>query len=818
MPCGRCVRLRGFTVAAVLSLALGIGANTAIFSLLNAVVLRMLPVPYPQQLVHFAYTTPGPAPGNSNGWFGFPQFERFRDQAKTLSGVFGGTGIGRLNVGYRGTAGLAQGDAYTDNFFTVLGLIPQYGRFFASGEDRADATVAVLSDRYWRNRFGADPRIVGETVTLNQMPFTVIGITPPEFSGIFVGTGPDVWVPLRTLDRFRPEKDRWTASFNSWMLIAARLRPGVSQAEAQAEADVIYRQLNSAQLSASGLRGRENMQRFVRESRVMLRPAGTGMFGGLRDRYLLPLKLMMWVAGIVLLVACANVANLVLARASNRRREIAVRLALGAGRARVIRQLLTESMLLAAIGGALALAIAWWGSAILVRVISTGDTPVPLDVSPDWRIFGFAAMVSLITGALFGLVPAIRGTRIDPGPAIKEGGRQTARSSPFLDRFLVASQVALSVVLIAGAGLFVRTLQNLWSVNVGYDRENVLMFSVDAKLAGYSTDRTAPVYRAILEKLQALPDVRSASISTVRPVDDQFSLIDQVREIDGRALADSELINVAWNSMSPGYFTTVGTPILLGRDFDPRDNETAPYVVIVNETLAQRAFPGQDPLGHKFDSGTIVGVVRDTLYGGVRVQPRPVLYRSLFQSGPKGEFRWAFASFELRYRGAGKLLAEVRRQVAAVDRNLPVFRVRTLRAQTEQSLVRERLLAMLSSFFGILALVLACLGLYGLMAYAVARRTSEIGVRMALGAQQGHVMWLVLRETLWLALAGIAVGIPMALWAAKFAKALLFGVETTDPWTIVVTVAVLLTVAGIASVLPARRAIRVDPLVALRYE
>jgi predicted permease len=320
----------------------------------------------------------------------------------------------------------------------------------------------------------------------------------------------------------------------------------------------------------------------------------------------------MWVAGIVLLVACANVANLVLARASNRRREIAVRLALGAGRARVIRQLLTESMLLAATGGALALAIASWGSAVLVRVISTGDTPVPLDVSLDWRIFGFAAMVSLITGVLFGLVPAIRGTRIDPGPTIKEGGRQTARSARFLDRFLVATQVALSVVLIAGAGLFVRTLQNLWSVNVGYDRENVLMFSVDAKLAGYPTDRTAPVYRAILEKLRALPDVRSASISTVRPVDDQFSLIDQVREIDGRALADSELISVAWNSMSPGYFTTVGTPILLGRDFDPRDNETAPYVVIVNETLAQRAFPGQNPIGHRFDSGTIVGVVKRT--------------------------------------------------------------------------------------------------------------------------------------------------------------------------------------------------------------
>jgi predicted permease len=803
----------GFTAAAVGSLALGIGANTAIFSLLNAVVLRMLPVAEPQQLVQFTYTQPGPAPNNWNSWFGYPQYERFSGLTKTLSGVFGGAGLGRVNVGYRGSAGLAQGDAYTDNFFSVLGVTPQYGRFFTAGEDRADASVAILSDRYWRDRFGADPSLVGATITLNQLPFTVIGIAPPEFTGITVGMGPDLWVPLHTLDRFNPNRTRWTESFTSWMLIAGRLRPGVSQAQTQSEVDVIHRQLIAEQLSVSELRNRESMQRFVRESHLALRSAGTGMYSGLRNNYELPLKLLMWVAGIVLLVACANVANLLLARASKRRLEIAVRLALGAGRARVIRQLLTESILLAGVGGVVALAIAWWGSTLLVRVISTGESPIPLDVHPDWRIFGFTAGVSLITGILFGLAPAVRGTRVDPGPAIKEGARQATRSSRLLDRALVVVQVALSVVLITGAGLFVRTLGNLWSVNLGYDRENVLMFSLDAQLAGYPRAKAGAVYRDVLQKLQALPDVRSASVSFVRPVDDRFYLVNMVEEIDGHKLPEADRIRIAWNSMSPGYFNTVGTPILLGRDFDLRDNETAPKVVIVNESLAARALPGQNPIGHRLGDATIIGVVKDTHYNGVLDKPRPVRYNALFQTPPGFD-----VSFELRYRSGAALLDRVRSTVASVDRNLPIYRARTLRAQTEQSLWKNRLLALLSSFFGALALLIACLGLYGLMAYAVSRRTGEIGIRIALGAHRGHVMWLVLRETLWLALSGIALGIPLALWTARYAKSLLYGVEAADPLAIAVTVTALIAIAAIAGYIPGRRAVRVDPMVALRYE
>jgi predicted permease len=483
-----------------------------------------------------------------------------------------------------------------------------------------------------------------------------------------------------------------------------------------------------------------------------------------------------------------------------------------------VQQLLTESVLLAGMGGALALVLARWGSMVLVRMISGGGAPVPLDTHTDWRIFGFTAAVSLLTGILFGLAPALRGTRVDPAPAQQQGSRAAGGSSHALDRILVVAQVAFSIVLIAGAGLFIRTLHQLWSVDVGYDRDNVLMFSVDSRLAGYPVDRYSDVYRAILQKLQALPDVRRAAASAVRPLDDQFDLMNRVNEVDGRALAERDYIQVAWNSVSPGYFSTVSTPILLGRDFDLRDNETAPPVVIVNESLAARLLPGQNPLGHRIAYATIVGVVKDSLYKGARDRPKPVLYHPLFQHGIEQEYRWGFVSFELRYRAGSNLLEQVRREVAAVDRSLPIFLARTLRAQTEQSLLRERLLATLSSFFGALALLLACLGLYGLMAYAVARRAAEIGIRLALGAQRSQVIWLVLRETLCLTIAGIACGVPLALWSARYAASLLFGITAADPWTISAAIALLTAVGALAGYIPVRRALRVDLMAALRCE
>jgi predicted permease len=800
----------GFTSAAVLSLALGIGANTAIFSLLNAVLLRPLPVADPQQLVQLTNTLPmwDTGSNNANNLFAYPQLEHLQANSKTMSGIFGGTGMGRIIVGFHGTSGLAQGDAYTGNFFSTLGIVPQHGRFFFSGEDRANATTAVMSDRYWRTRFGADRSIVGGAVTINQIPFTVIGITPPDFMGISVGNTPDIWVPLHALDRLKPDNKRWTDSFSIWISIGGRLRPGISRRQATAELDAIHRRFLAEQLELSELRNLENMRRFVRDDHLTLQPAATGMSSSLRDRYTFPLELLLCVAGIVLLIACANIANLLLARASYRRREIGISLALGASRGRLIRQLLTESIVLAFIGGAVAVPLAWWGSRVLVSIISTGDSSVPLAIDPDWRVFTFTAAVSLLTGILFGFVPALRTTRIDPRPS----------SSTTIGRVLVIAQVALSVVLIAGAGLFARTLQKLWDVNTGYDRENVLMFSVDAKLAGYSSDRAGTVYREILRRSEALPDVQSASASVVRPVDDQFNLIDRVDQVDGRTLSGRGAIRVAWNATSPGYFSTVSTPVILGRDFNPQDNETAPAVVIVNESLARSAFPNQNPIGHRLGAATVVGLVKDSLYRGIRDQPSPVLYYPLFQHGRDSEFRWGYVSFELRHGSRSGLVDEIRREVASVDPNLTIFRTRTLLAQTEQSLLRERLLATLSSFFGILALLLACVGLYGLMAYTVARRTREIGIRLALGAGRDHIMWLVLRETFSLALVGIVTGIPLALWMARYAKSVLFGISTADPWTIAVTIATLIGVAALAGYIPARRAMKVNPMAAVRYE
>jgi predicted permease len=815
--------LRGnaaFAAAVVLSLALGIGANTAVFSLLNAVVMRPLPVAAPQSLVQLTNTLPlwETAANNWNGLFAYPQLENFQTHSKTLSGVFGGTGLGRIAVGLNGTTSLARADAYTGNFFSVLGIAPQYGRFFSAADDAARAPVAVISDAFWRARFGADPAAVGRTVTVNLVPFTVIGITPREFLGISAGNCPGLWVPLHALDRIAPDARRWTEPWSTWLQIAGRLRPGMSLQRAQAELDGIHRRFLSDALSASPLAGVANVQRFVRDNRLALRPAASGMYSGLRDLYAFPLQLLMWVAGIVMLVSCANVANLLLARASTRRREIAVRLALGAGRGRIVRQLLSESLLLASIGGVLAVPMAWWGSSLLVRTISTGDSPPPLSVDPDWRTFAFTAAVSLLTGILFGLAPALRATRLDPGPVIKEGMRHASPSSHLLDRVLVVVQIALSVVLVSGAGLFVRTLQKLRDVNPGYDRQNVLMVSVDARLAGYSSDRAGPVYAEILRRLRTLPDVKSAGASVVRPVDDQFYLVDRVNEIDGLPLPAVDIIRVEWNATSPAYFSTLSTPIVSGRDFQPRDNESAPAVVIVNQSLANRAFPNQDPIGHRLNTATIVGVVKDSYYGGARDQPGPMLYHPLFQHGRDQEYRWGYVSFELRYRSPSNLLDQVRREVAAVDRSLPVFGARTLLAQTEESMLTERLLAMLSSFFGALALLLASVGLYGLMAYAVARRTSEIGIRLALGARPRRILWLVLRETFALTLAGLAVGVPLALWAARYASSVLFGIGAADPLTIAVTVAALIATAALAGYLPARRAVRVDPMVALRYE
>jgi predicted permease len=814
-------RTPAFTVVAILSLALGIGANTAVFSLLNAVVLRTLPVAHPRALVQLVYTFPAGEPSSWNSYFGYPQLDRFRSESRTLSGIFGGTSLGRVAVDLDGQTGLAICDAYTGNMFSVLGLTPQLGRFFTSDEDRDDTTVAVLSDRYWRSGFGADPSIVGRSITIDRLPFTIVGVAPAGFGGLLVGASRDVWVPLHALSRFKPDPGRWSAPFTSWLTIVGRLRDGVTRQQAESELDVLYRRLAAEQLAASDRQSSEFEQRMVRDSHLLLHSAETGTTSGLRHTYEMPLELLLAVAGIVLLIACANVANLMLARASHRRHEIALRMALGSGRGRIVRQLLTESLLLAAAGGLAALAVAWWGGGALIRMVSTGDTPVALDIHPDWRVLVFTAGLTLISGILFGLAPALRGTRVDPGPAVKDGGRGTVAGPRRLDHVLVVAQVTLSIVLVSGAAMFTRSLQKLREVDVGYDRENILMLSTDAGLASYPKERAATLYRLMLEKLSRLPGVASAAASVVRPIDDQFYLVDRVDSIDGRRLPERDYIRIAWNSISPGYFSTIGTSFTLGRDFDPGRDACAFMCIIINESLARKAFPAQNPIGHRLSDAEIIGVVRDSHYNGIQDQPRPVIYRPLFQ--PVGAFNsaaWinAGVSFELRYRVESGLVDEARQAVASVDRSLPIFRIKTLQAQTDDSLLRERLLVALSNGFGGLALVLACLGLYGMMAYSVARRTAEIGVRMALGASRREIVWLVLRGSLVLVGIGALVGIPLSVWASRFARSLLFEVTPAMPLLVVTPVVIMFVIAGVAGYLPARRASRVDPVIALRCE
>ncbi|MGJ5818620.1 ADOP family duplicated permease [Paludibaculum fermentans] len=815
-------RAPAFTTAAILSLALGIGAPTGIFSLLNAVVLRPLPVPAPNEMVQLAYTLPlwETNPGNWNSWFDYPQFERLRKESRTMSGIFGGTRVGRVNLESGGTSGLAQLDAYSGNFFAVLGVRPALGRLFSEEEDTLDASVVVLSDQYWRTRFAADPSIVGRAVTINRVPFTVAGVTPPEFRGIAIGNAPDAWVPLRSTDRLAPgRKERWTEPFASWLLLAGRVRTGIDVRRAEAELDLVHRRVLQEQLALSPMGREESTQRFVQASHLMLRPAASGMHSGLRETYSLPLKVLMCIAGLVLLASCANLANLLLARASSRRREIEVRQALGAGRRRIVQQLLTESSVLTLMGGVLAMAIAWGSSALLLRVISTGDTPLSIDLSPDANVLAFSLLTTFVAAGLFGLAPALRASR-GSGSAMRTGSRQVGPGSRALDRGLIVAQVALSVALVAGAGLFVRTFQNLWGIDPGFNRDDVLMFSVDAKLAGYGSDKeqAAALYSEILRRMQAMPGVRSAGASIVRPVDDQFYLIDRVNEIDGRALAQRDTIKVAWNAVSHGYFDTVATRILLGRDIQPGDDGAAPKVVVVNQSFANRAFANGNPIGHRVGLATIVGVVKDSLYNGMRDQPRPVLYYSIFQHGREQGFRWGFVSYELRYANGMNLGAQVRRELEAVDRSLPLFRLRTLKLQLAQSLLKEQLLAMLSAVFGGVALLLACIGLYGLISYNVARRIPEIGIRTALGAPRRHLFWLIQREALVLTLAGVALGIPMAMLGARYARTLLFEVAPSDPVTLVTAAVLLLGVAVVAGYAPLRRVLRVDPASALRCE
>jgi predicted permease len=797
-----------FAVFAIASLALGIGASGAIFSLFDGIVLRTLPVPDPGRLVVASFGGPG---GRFNYSLPYPHFEAIRDRNTTLAGIFALYPFGRVTVTAGGEPELANGVYVTGDYYKTLRLAPALGRLLTREDDRPGQATAVLNHAYWQRRFGGRPDVVGTTILLNQVPFTIVGVEPAGFSGTEVGRPYDISVPMRSLDLFSEGTPLWNEAFATWIYMMARLKPGIAVNAAEQEMKTIF-----AQVSVDAARTPGEMQ-MARENRLRLESGARGNASDLRAGYERWLRLLLMLLGAVLLLASLNVATLLLSRSDARQREIATRLALGAGRWRIVQQFLTESLVLATCAGAVGLAVAFWGSRLLLRIATPAAERVPVELTADWRLIAFLFAVSAATCLLFGLVPAIRAT----SPQRFTGTRQIGggRRRRVLDRALVASQVALSLVLLVAAGLFLRTLGKLWAQDPGYSRQNVLMFSIDPRLAGKKGDEVPRSYQRVLDELEALPAAESVTMSAVRPVSDNYYFVTSFREVGGKTLTAEQRIRAAFNHVAPGYFATLGIPLVVGRDFDERDSLGAPKVVIISERLA-RHFEG-NPVGQRLGSGPkmceVVGVAADVRYANVKDAPREVAYYPIFQTAPKDIFY--APTFEIRHAGPAAGLAQaIRAAVSHVDPGLTMFRVRTLEEQTQDSFARERLLALLTTYFGGFAVLLACIGLYGLMNYSVTQRTPEMGLRMALGAQASAVRWLVVRENAWTVIAGAVVGLGGAFAVVRLVQSQLFGVQPYDPAALGGATILLLAMASAAAYLPARRASRIDPLTALRHD
>jgi len=819
----------GFTAVAVLSLALGIGANTAIFSVMNAVMLRSLPVQQPGRLVLFGA---GRRVGIDDGlpdksWqlFSYPFYREVQRKNQVFSDVAAMMSLPNNERGM--VSGSTEPEPVrtrlvSGTYFSVLGVNAIAGRTFTDDEDQKPGghPVAVASYSWWQRRFGRDPSVVGKTLTLNSTIFTIIGVTPPEFFGTSVGESPDLWIPLAMNAQVPPgwggEHARQDASFQS-LYILARLKPGVSTAQAGSQVNVLFKQSLHERV---GSNPRQKDLNDIQHAFIELTPGGRGV-SQIRQQFSTSLQILMAAVGVVLLIACANIANLLLARAASRRREIAVRLSIGATRMRLIRQMLTESVLMAVAGGAAAGVFAWWASGFLVWMVSTGEEILPLQVAPDARVLAFTSLISLVTGILFGLAPAFRATRVNLSSSLKEGrGSVSARSSQVLAKTLIVSQVALSAVLLIGAGLFVRSLMNLRNVETGFHKENVLVMSVDTASLGYKgTDpRLADIYHRVEEGVSALPGVRAASFSMFTVLDGQWSSDAYPQGRPAPPYSQREIHN---NVVGRAFFATIGLPVVMGRPIGAEDTAKSPKVAVINETMARWFFPNESPIGQHFrlgenehnDQMQIVGVAKNAKYERLTEETKPAAYYPYTQSPGY------YGNFQVRYSGDPRsLIPAIRRAFAEVDRNLPIFGVRTMADQVDNTLVQQKLTARLSTFFGLLALLLASIGIYGVLSYAVAQRTSEVGLRMALGARRGTVVWMVMRDVLTLVACGLVIGIPAALALERKASSMLFGLGNVDAVSLAAALLILAAVAAFAAYLPARRASLVDPTVALRYE
>jgi predicted permease len=826
----------GFSAIAILTLALGIGANTAIFSVINAVLLRSLPVRHPQQLVVLSDPEEaGMSIGESTGERGmytYHEFEGLAAQNQIFSGMFAvNSQVSPAPVSLGGSdqnSKPAKISIVSGAYFPVLEVQPFMGRTFATEVDqgRGAHPVAVISHAFWQRSMQQDPSVIGRKLRIRQTAFDVIGVMPPEFTGIMVGEAPDIYIPLTMEESVYPGRD-----FLTWMpgsvtkimflQVVGRLKPGISLEQSQASINVTFQQVLHAE---AGTLSDPKDQHDLLDQKIVARDARHGL-SVLRGEYKQPLVALMVLVGLVLLLACANVANLLLARATSRQRELAVRVALGAGRGRLLRQLLTESLLLAGLGGALGLLLSLWADRLLLRMVNSGSTPLPLDVNPDLRLLLFTLGITLLTGVLFGVAPAMRALRVDlnhvlrgASGSITGAGRGGSRLP--MGRVLVGLQVALSLLLLVAAGLFVRSLQKLSAVPLGYDAGHLLLFRMNPVIDGYKQPSVAQLYQQLLPKFAAIPGVRGATLSQNGLFFNSESA-DQISILGYTPKAGQEM-NARFDQLGPDYFSTIGIPVLMGRDVAPADL-SGPRFCWINQTMARYYFGGENPLGRRLRDEypetraecEIAGVVADAKYNELRGKTPRRFYVPFFNPIEKPDR----AVFEIRYVGSGTAIsAALRRAVSETDANLDPIEIHTIPAQIDQRLMRDRLTAHLSSFFGMLALLLACIGLYGVLSYNVGRRTSEIGVRMALGAQKQDILLMILREALLVSVIGAAIGLGAALAATRVLQSMLYGVTAHDPLTLAGAAAILLTVAILAAAIPAWRASRVHPMAALRYE
>jgi len=822
----------GYSAVAVLSLALGIGANTAIFSLIDSVILRMLPVRNPQELVALTDpTSSGVSIGISTGERSIlsnREFEGLRDRTQAFSGILAvQSATDQLNASINGAppeevrTRLVSGD-----YFTVLGATPSVGRAFSAADERGPETApyAVLSYSFWQRRFGGSFSAIGAHLRVVKADLTVIGVAAPGFYGEQVGYAPDLWIPLDMQPLVMPGR-MWLrddpgriAEKVMWLQVLGRLKPGVSLQRAQANVDVVFKQIVAEEFSQLS-----RSDTGILKQNLKLRAAANGV-SRLRGDFADPLSVLMAVVALVLLIACANVANLLLARATARQKEIGVRLALGAGRARVVRQFLVESLVLAVAGGLAGAAFAVAGVNLLMRMVSRGPNPVTLDVTPDLKVLLFTTGLCLLTGLIFGLAPAWQSSRVNVSLTLKEAGRGLTGSSARigLGKVLVIGQIALSAMLLIGAGWFVRTLRNLENVDLGYSRDRLILVRVDFLSAGYSGNKLPLAYESLRDRLSRIPGVRAVTYSDNGLFSGSES--GDLISVEGYHSDKKGDLHSRFDQVSPGYFAGVGIPMLLGRDIGEQDVDGALPVCVVNETFAKFYFGTASPIGkHVTDefpdtrkTFTIVGVARDARDHSLRRE----IFRRFYlpERQPLGDYA-PDTNYEIRTFGEPAPIIEAsRKAILAFDPAIHVFPPKTLEALLDDNLRQERTVAQLSTAFGALALVLAAIGLYGVLSYGVARRTNEIGIRMALGAQGGSVVRMVLRETAVLIVIGLVIGIPASLVCARFIESKLFGLKPADPLTLAVALGVLIAVALASGWFPARRAAKVDPLVALRYE